>query len=218
MSYVDRLLSQGERRIFVTRHHWFLLIGSGWGYILLLLAGIALEVYGNLRYQDLQTQLKATDQQMAIGLLVIAFIFIVYPVAALAILYLRRRFDQVIVTNFRVLHAQGILSKKVLDSSLEKVNDVVLTQSFVGRLFDFGSVEILTASDSGINMLKWISQPVAFKRAMLEAKQELEGVSVGGAGRASVPELIAQLGELRDRGTISEEEFQAQKTQLLKRL
>lgn len=216
MSYVDRLLSQGERRIFVTRHHWFLLVGAGWGYFLMLLVGLALEVYGNVRYNGLLTELSVSTQQLTIGLLAIAVVLIVYPIVALAILYIRRAYDQVIITNFRVLHVQGIFSKRVMDSSLEKVNDVLLTQSFVGRLFDFGSVEILTASDTGVNLLKWIAKPVAFKRAMVDAKQELEGGA--GAARSSVPELIAQLGALRDRGTISEEEFQAQKAQLLKRM
>ena len=57
--------------------------------------------------------------------------------------------------------------------------------------------------------------PVALKRALLEAKQELEG---GATFRTTIPEMIAKLAELRDRGAISEEEFQAEKAQLLNRL
>ena len=156
MSYVDRLMSEGERRIFATRHHWFLLIGAGWGYLLMLIFGIAVLFYGGVRFDSLREQLGVGSDQLTLGLVVFALIFVVYPIVALVVLFVRRHYDEVIVTNFRVLHAQGILSKRVMDSSLEKVNDILLTQSFLGRLFDYGNVEILTASEVGVNVLKWI--------------------------------------------------------------
>ncbi len=37
--------------------------------------------------------------------------------------------EKYIVTNRRVIQIEGILDKHVIDSSLEKVNDVVLVQS-----------------------------------------------------------------------------------------
>jgi uncharacterized membrane protein YdbT with pleckstrin-like domain len=215
MSYVDRLMSQDERRILSTRHHWFLLIGAGWGYLLMLIFGIAVLFYGGVRFEGLRAQLGVGSDQLTLGLLIFALIFVVFPIVALLILFVRRQHDQVIVTNYRVLHVQGIFSKRVMDSSLEKVNDILLTQSFLGRMFDYGNVEILTASEVGVNVLKWIHRPVALKRALLEAKQELEG---GASFRTSIPDLIAKLAELRDRGALSEEEYQAEKAQLLNRL
>jgi uncharacterized membrane protein YdbT with pleckstrin-like domain len=219
MSYVDRLMSEGERRIFSTRHHWFLLIGAGWGYLLLLILGIALQVYGWASFDPLlaqfSVQLGLTSDQLTIALLVLALILVVYPIVALVVIYIRRQFDQVIVTNYRVLHVQGIFSKRVMDSNLEKVNDILLTQSFLGRLFDYGNVEILTASEVGVNVLRYISRPVALKRALLEAKQELES---GPALRSSIPDMIAKLADLRDKGALTEEEFQAEKAHLLSRL
>ena len=215
MSYVDSLMSEGERRVLTTRHHWFLLIGAGWGYLVLLVIGVALGLFGGVRSAALQTQFGLTSDQFTIGLLVLELVFVVYPIVALVTIFVQRQYDQVIVTNYRVLHVQGILSKRVMDSSLEKVNDILLTQSFFGRMFDYGSVEILTASEVGVNVLKRIHKPVALKRALLEAKQELEG---GATYRSSIPDMIAKLAELRDRGALSEEEFQAEKTQLLKSL
>jgi len=215
VSYVDRLMSQDESRILTTRHHWFLLIGAGWGYLLLLILGFAMGLYGGVRSDWVRTQLGLGSDQYTISLLVLELIFVVFPIVALVVLFVRRQYDQVIVTNFRVLHVQGILSKRVMDSSLEKVNDILLTQSFLGRVFDYGNVEILTASEVGVNVLKWIHRPVALKRALLEAKQELEG---GATFRSSIPDLIAKLAELRDRGALSEEEYQSEKAQLLNRL
>jgi len=87
-----------------------------------------------------------------------------------------------------VIQVEGVLNKKVTDSSLEKVNDVVLTQSVFGRMFGFGDLEILTASESGISRFRMLVEPVRFKRAMLDAKHEYER-DISGAGYAVGPPL-----------------------------
>jgi uncharacterized membrane protein YdbT with pleckstrin-like domain len=81
---------------------------------------------------------------------------------------------QYIVTDWRVIQISGVFSKEVTDSSLEKVNDVKLEQSFVGRLLDYGDLEILTASELGINRFSHVGQPIHLKTAMLNAKEKLE--------------------------------------------
>ena len=43
----------------------------------------------------------------------------------------------------------GILNKRSSDSSLEKINDAILEQSVLGRMLNFGDLEILTAADDG---------------------------------------------------------------------
>ena len=81
---------------------------------------------------------------------------------------------QYIITSLRVIQISGVINKNLTDSSLEKVNDVKLSQSIVGRLFDYGDVEILTASELGVNLFRRIGNPVGFKTAMVNAKQDLE--------------------------------------------
>jgi hypothetical protein len=127
---------------------------------------------------------------------------------------------QYIVTNRRVIQTSGVFSKDVVDSSLEKVNDVKLSQSFWGRLFDYGDIEILTASEVGANVFRSIGEPIKFKTAMLNAKERLGFDEFGGTPRISsdVPSLIADLDELRKKGIISEQEFQQKKTELLAKM
>jgi uncharacterized membrane protein YdbT with pleckstrin-like domain len=57
-----------------------------------------------------------------------------------------------LVTNRRIVRAEGILNKRMAATSLEKVNDAVLTQSLFGRFFGFGDLDILSAAEeiSGI--------------------------------------------------------------------
>ena len=78
-----------------------------------------------------------------------------------------------LVTSRRVIQISGVLGKDVVNSSLEKVNDVKLSQSFFGRMFGYGDIEILTASELGVNLFHQIDHPVEFKTAMLNAKEKL---------------------------------------------
>jgi uncharacterized membrane protein YdbT with pleckstrin-like domain len=125
-----------------------------------------------------------------------------------------------IVTNRRVIQIFGIFNKSVVDSSLEKVNDVKMTQSFFGRMFDYGDIEIMTASEQGINLFKRIGDPIKFKTAMLNARENIgfhdTGVHVARAD--TIPAQIAELDELRKKGIVTEAEFQIKKRELLAKM
>jgi uncharacterized membrane protein YdbT with pleckstrin-like domain len=126
---------------------------------------------------------------------------------------------QFIITNRRVMQITGIINKNVIDSSLEKVNDVKMEQSIFGRLFDYGDIQILTASELGVNLFRRIDDPIHFKTAMLNAKATLESnQAVVMDSSPKIPALIAQLAELRRQNVITEEEFQAKKAALLAKL
>ena len=107
-----------------------------------------------------------------------------------------------------------------MDSSLEKVNDVKMSQPMFGRLFDYGDVEILTASEMGINLFQRIGDPVKFKTAMLNAKEKLgyEGTSPQAQRADDIPAQIAELDKLRKQGIVTEAEFQKKKTELLAKM
>jgi hypothetical protein len=94
-----------------------------------------------------------------------------------------------------------------------------MTQSFFGRIFDFGDVEIMTASELGVNLFKRIGDPVKFKTAMLNAKESLgyEG-SASHSQSGNIPAMIAELDELRKKGIVTEVEFQQKKKELLAKL
>ena len=47
-------------------------------------------------------------------------------------------------------------------------------ESVFGRMFGFGNLEVLTASESGIEQLRMLRDAKDFKKAMIEAKHELE--------------------------------------------
>ena len=128
---------------------------------------------------------------------------------------------QYVITNRRIIQISGMLNKRVSDTLLEKINDIVTEQSAMGRLFGFGDLEIIAGSESGIDVFYRLADPVGFKRGILD--QQVPGGSVpvessDEEGIDSVPELIAELDELRKKGLLTDAEFEEKKRKLLDRI
>ncbi len=207
--YVRRLLGENEEILLIARQHWFMLVSTIILEIVFILAVIILAII---------LSVVLNNPTITPIIVIAALVIIVLPVFTMtrdALNFANRMF---IVTNRRVVQVSGILNKSVIDSSLEKVNDVKMVQSALGRLFDYGDVEILTASELGVNLFRRITDPVKFKTAMLNAKARLEQGSVQTSGAADIPSTIERLDQLRKQGTLTDEEFQRLKTELLSKL
>ena len=207
--YIQSLLGDNEKMLLVTRQHWFVFFRMIMAEILIILILVAAAIAVAVLYPP------AVLLAPIIGLLLM-LIPAVGMVRDVLLWYNR----QYIVTNRRVIQISGVINKNVVDSSLEKVNDVKMSQSFFGRLFDYGNVEILTASELGVNQFQRIGDPVHFKTAMLNAKEKLGFEENARISKSvdDIPTLIAKLDELRKQGIVSEEEFQAKKTKLLAKM
>lgn len=203
-TYIQEMLSENEQILLVTRQHGFVLFGN----IVLEIVLIAAIIVG-------VTLLSATYPQATPG-----YVLLLVPLVGIVRDILVWSNHQYLVTNRRVIQSSGVFSKEVLDTSLEKVNDVKLSQSFLGRLFGYGDLQILTASELGVDQFRQIGDPVKFKTTMLNAKEKLgfDDVGMGARAEEDIPSLIAGLDDLRKKGIISEEEFQRKKTELLAKL
>ena len=208
-SYLNKLMGDGEQILMVTHRHWTILALEILSESILAIALIVLITL-------MLILLPVLGPLVALG-----YLLLVFPIASLTrdvLIWSNRKY---IITSRRVIQLAGVFNKDVTDSSLEKVNDVKLDQSFWGRLLNFGDVEILTASDLGVNKFTTIANPVGFKTAMLNAKNKLETpvfAAPSAAPAPDVPALIAQLDGLRQHGLLTEAEFQAKKAQLLAKM
>lgn len=203
-TYIENMLGENERIILVTRQHGFVLFSSIIAEIVVTLIVIAAFVVMTL-----------SNPLAAFG-----FLLALIPLGIMTWDIFTWNNHQYVVTNRRVIQISGIFNKAVIDSSLEKVTDIKMTQSFFGRLFDYGDVEILTASEIGVNLFKRIGNPIKFKTAMLNAKEKLgyEGTGAHAQRPVSIPALIDALEELRKKGILTEEEFKAKKKELLAKM
>jgi uncharacterized membrane protein YdbT with pleckstrin-like domain len=200
--FIQSMLGENERILLITRQHWFVLFSAILFEIIVTLVMI-----------------------IGIGVIVItfplaafAFVLVILPLLSMLHDVLVWKNHEYIVTNRRVIQFSGIFNKSVVDSSLEKVNDVKMTQSFFGRIFDYGNVEILTASELGVNLFKRIGDPVNFKTTMLNAKEKLGYEGSHASHTDDIPTMIAELDELRKKGIVTEDEFQSKKKELLSKM
>ncbi len=229
MSYVESLLGRGEQILYVARQHIFVLIMNILTELTLIGILVAAGVASNLAFRN-------NSAAMIGGISISDLILLICLVISIIVLisgfldFLRWNSEQIVITDRRVLQIRGVFNKRVIDSSLEKINDIELRQSIIGRIFNFGTIEILTASGAeGANVMDRIEAPLEFKRALLEAKHNLErGYGyleaegyIPSRPVSSVTEIqrtLEELARLRDRGILSPEEFEAKKRDLLSRI
>lgn len=206
-SYLESLLGEHERILLVTRQHWFILASTGLLEIVLLLVIIAATAA--------LAAIFPPFAPIVVGIGVIVFLIPAVTLVRDVLIWWNRQY---VVTNRRVMQLSGVINKDVTDSSLEKVNDVKMSQSAFGRLFNYGDIEILTASELGVNLFRRIAEPIRFKTVMINAKATLERGEEDRAAGASIPALIANLEQLRQLGVLTEEEFQRKKAELLAKI
>jgi Predicted membrane protein len=228
MAYVDELLGRGEKILYIARQHLFVLISHIAAELTLIALLVATGVVGFEAFRD--TELSVGDMQAGTAVLLVCGVISLGVIISGFYDYLRWSSEQYIITDRRVLQIRGVLNKGVVDSSLEKINDVGLSQTWLGRIFDYGTIEILTASDTGVNTLTNIARPLEFKRNMLEAKhfqdrgygyfepQDSYEYERPIQNQYDIQRTIQELATLRDRGILSTDEFETKKRELLNRI
>jgi len=96
---------------------------------------------------------------LAMGILFFWFFFI--PLLSA----ISRRFStELAVTTHRAIGKQGLVRRHATDLMLDKVQNVTVDQSILGRIFDYGSVRVTTAGESTI--FAGIAEPGVFKKAV----------------------------------------------------
>ena len=237
MGYVESLLSDGEVIVLRTRKHWLSIFVDGLLGWLFGLGGLVLLIFG------LWIRGNGEGWSGSLGNIVSGGSGIIILIGVLLVGWriVNWRTQDYMVTNRRVLKVEGVLNKRTGDSGLEKINDAVLDQSVVGRLFKYGDLDILTAAEQAIDVFKMLDKPTAFKRTILDQKHLLDeelayrpspplrpsapapsgptaAPVVASADPAAVTQTLNQLADLRDRGAITPEEYETKKAELLKRL
>jgi hypothetical protein len=168
MSYADGLIASGEEVIHREKQHWWVFVWGARFTILAVVIAVAFFVLGGALSPDGVSGTFRT---------VLGWVTAVMFVGGLVLLLwttLRYLNQEYVVTTRRVIQVEGVINKRAADSSLEKINDAVLEQSIFGRALGFGDLRILTASEAAVSDFRMLMRPVAFKKAMLEAKHEYE--------------------------------------------
>jgi Bacterial PH domain/Short C-terminal domain len=172
VSYARNLLSRGEEVVFESRQHWFAVIARTWLWILIAVLAFALLIFLNTNQPIGNATVDQVLTIVSLGALLVSIVMV-------ALVIWDWRNQEWLITTRRVIRAEGILNKSMSDSNLEKINDAMLTQSLVGRIFGYGTLDILTAAEeigatASLGDFPMLADPVDFKKAMLNQKEMLE--------------------------------------------
>jgi uncharacterized membrane protein YdbT with pleckstrin-like domain len=206
MAFPKRLLLDGETVALDLHPHWWFFAGP-------VAAGIpvlALLVFATRLQDDYQrAALIATGA--------VAVVWAIWLVTRLV----RWQTTEFVVTSDRIVFRTGVLAKHTRDIPLERVNDLSSSQSLFERMIGAGDLVIESVGERGQETFSDVPRPDAVQQEIYRQMEANNARMAGGVHVAAGPSLtdqIAALADLRDRGAISDVEFEAKKAQLLDRM
>jgi uncharacterized membrane protein YdbT with pleckstrin-like domain len=234
VAFPERLLSEDEELIYDLRPHWLTLVVPVLLTVLVVLAVGAAWVV--MPAGDLQQPAR-----MAVGVLGVAVLAVTVVGRAL-----RWTTTHFVLTTERLIFRSGVVAKFGREIPLERINDVTFSQSLFERLIGAGDLLLESAGEHGQSRFSNIRDPEAVqleiyrqmeandrRRAGYAATQPHQAVydhagPTPNADRTPTPpnraagptplDDLERLANLRDRGAVTEEEFQRMKRDLLDRM
>jgi uncharacterized membrane protein YdbT with pleckstrin-like domain len=202
MAFPRRLLVEGEELVLDLRPHPIALLLPAIVTVLAVGVGIWLLTL-------------ASDVVSWIVVVGMALVLVVYPVRRLTD-WLTSHF---VVTSDRVIHRQGLIAKSSMEIPLEAINDVRFSQGVIDRMLGAGTLVIQSASESGRQNFSHIRKPEDVQRTIYHQGELNQSRMYRGAGAAASPSStteLERLADLRAKGVLTEQEFQAQKAKILR--
>ena len=145
------------------------------------------------------------------GPLAVAVIWLLFTVRG----FIRWMTTDHVITNERVIHRQGFLSKHGKEIPHEMINTAAFRQSVFERIVGSGDLVIESAGEQGQTLYTNIPKPEELQTLIYKAREErMMHLERGGQG-ASKAEQLQIMSRLHDEGKLSDEEFNTQKTKLL---
>jgi uncharacterized membrane protein YdbT with pleckstrin-like domain len=208
MPFPRRLLTSDEEVVLDTRPHWIAFVGPAAVTVVLIAGAITalVSIHGSGGGKGILRW---------IVVVVALVVFVVYPL---------RRFvewatSHFVVTNERLIHRSGLVAKRSMEVPLNRINDVRFQQGVFERIIGAGDLIVESAGERGQEVFDDVRHPEEVQKVIYERAEAYQGRFAGTASSGpvapSVGEELQRLADLRDRGAITDAEFQAQKARLL---
>ncbi len=120
-----------------------------------------------------------------------------------------------VITNERVIHRAGFISKTGKEIPLEMINTVSFHQSVFDRMVRSGDVTIESAGEQGQTIYRDIPQAEQKKNLIYKVREDrMMSLERGGVG-VSKAEQLQILSRLHDEGKLSDEEYAQEKAKIM---
>lgn len=198
MPYPRQLLNDYETVALDLHPHWWYFAEAAVAWAVSIVLGILLVVW------DAPDALKW-----------LALALIVASAGWFGIRYLQWSRINFVVTSHRVIYRSGVITKQGIEIPLQRINNVLSRQGPFERMIGAGDLLIESAGETGQSRFSDVRNPRRVQN-LIFAQMELKERS-GEVPPASVDvaDQLEKLEGLRDRGSLTPEEFEAQKRRLL---
>ena len=149
MSYAARVLQPGETIVYEARIHWIVYLGG----IVCVIAAVPLAIAAVVMDND----------TLRLGLMGAAVLVLVLGLFQMLRAWLKVAGTEITVTSLRVIYKTGIISRNTLEMNLDKVESVLVQQSLLGRMIDYGTV-IIRGVGTGLEPIRNIGSPLLLHR------------------------------------------------------
>jgi hypothetical protein len=146
-SYTAATLQSDERPLHQTRIHWIALSGPIIAAVLCLIVIVPIAIFA--AWRDFYW----------------AWILAAIPAAILVSADLTVRTSELVITDRRVLIKVGFIRRRTFEMFISKIESVAVYQSMLGRLFNYGTVEIRGTGGSSESFAT-IAAPLPFRDAI----------------------------------------------------
>jgi uncharacterized membrane protein YdbT with pleckstrin-like domain len=207
MAFPRKYLNEGEDIVLEQRPHWFFLAGPAVALLLALVIVVAVSA-----------RVAGDVQRLAmIPLLLLVLVALVWFVAR----YAKWATTSFVVTTDRLIHRTGVVSKSGREIPLERLNDVSFHATIFQRMLGAGDLLIESAGERGQQLFSSFPHPERTQNLIhhqIELAQDRDADRQAGRRELSPLDQLDKLEELRQRGVISQAEFDVKKANLLDRL
>jgi len=193
-------LKKNEKVILTIRKHWFVLLKPILWTVILLIIAVAVVVAGS-------------DTEFGNFFLIVSGLTTVLTILWFIYKIIDRNNNLWAVTNLRIIDEYGVFTNNSKETPLDKINNVTYRQPFLGRMFNYGNVQIQSAAESGSTTHKMIERPKVLKDTITQHQERYkqEQIKEQAQSLANAVDRQKPSGEI----DISEDDFQKGKDKIL---
>jgi uncharacterized membrane protein YdbT with pleckstrin-like domain len=209
VTFPRRLLIEGEELVLDLRPHWIALVRA-------VLIALVVAVAWFLLLRNLPEGTTGDVLQWII--LGVGGILLIWYALRDLVEWLTSNF---VVTTDRVIHREGFIAKRSMEVPLEAINDVRFQQGIFERIIGAGTLVIHSASEAGRQEFADVRDPEMVQKTIYHQgelnQQRMRGTGPVVPQAPSMTTELQRLADLRERGVLTEDEFQEQKARILGR-
>lgn len=202
MPFPQRLIADNEDIVLDLHPHWWFFGPSVLGLtVSMILTYWVTSVLSGL--------LKTMATYLGLGVVIVCAAIVVVDLV-------KWRTTYFVVTTDRVIYRQGVVARTGIEIPLERISNVNFHQSIAERLLGVGDILVQSGGEDGEQTFSDISRPEDVQNIVNSCIQSRASRSFMGApSLGGIAQELERLEALRDRGTLTDEEFEEQKRRLL---